>query len=781
MASEHWVAHSVAQRAARWRLWLILSVALMMPLGVVRADSVAGANRFAEAAQYYQQGAFDRAIVLWRQVSTDTIRNNEHLRLRAYLGVAAACHKLGLYQEAFQALSEAHVLLGKIKDANVSAQYYQQLGNLHLANHQHAQSLDAFNEALAQSTGKADTAVSEIQRALVLNDYGNALAVSGYATDALAAYEKSLGIAQARNLTPLALSAGINLVRLKIEQDDLEGARQLSTNAALLLNGMPRSGEWAMSILTMIELDRLLAPAASDVEQRKHLDWLAQVQAFALETANARLLSLTYGYHGGEALRSGATTQAVELTNKAIFHASQAQAPDILYRWYWQLALLLRQQGNLDAALETFDRALTVLAPIRKELLNGYHDSHVFFQQKIRPVYLDFADALLVRADNLSGSASQRTVYDRARNIIEALKSAELQDYFRDECVVAQESRAMTLEQVAPSSALLYPIVLANRVELLLYVNGEYQKRSVAVNQAELVESALRLREFIQDPTNTRFLPYANRLYRWLIEPVKQQLVAAGVDTLIVIPDGALRTIPFAALHSGERYLVEEFAMATTPSLKLTASSRASAAQATVLLGGVAQSVQGFSPLPEVATELATIQSHVGGKVLSDRQYTKGNLTTALMTEDYSIVHMATHGTVGATPAESFLLTYDSKLTMSDLEYLLRIGQFRKNPVELLTLSACETAVGDERAALGLAGIAVKSGAQSVVASLWLVDDNATASLMNRFYRNLSLRDAAAAASKAKALRSAQLGLLADPATQHPANWAAFMLIGNWL
>jgi len=342
----------------------------------------------------------------------------------------------------------------------------------------------------------------------------------------------------------------------------------------------------------------------------------------------------------------------------------------------------------------------------------------------------------------------------------------------------------MALEQLAPSAAILYPIVLGDRVELLLYVNGEYQKRSVAVKQAELVETATRLREFIQDASNTRFLPYANRLYRWLIEPVRMQLTAAGVDTLVVVPDGALRTIPFAALHSGERFLVEEFALATTPSLKLTAGSGASSAPATALLGGIAQSVQGFSPLPEVANELSTIQSHVGGKVLSDRQYTKGNITAALTAEDYSIVHMATHGTVGATPAESFLLTFDSKLTMGDLEYLLRIGQFRKNPVELLTLSACETAVGDERAALGLAGMAVKSGARSVLASLWLVDDNATASLMNRFYKSLTVDNGVNTTrsnSKAKALRAAQLGLLAEPATQHPANWAAFLLIGNWL
>jgi CHAT domain-containing protein len=134
---------------------------------------------------------------------------------------------------------------------------------------------------------------------------------------------------------------------------------------------------------------------------------------------------------------------------------------------------------------------------------------------------------------------------------------------------------------------------------------------------------------------------------------------------------------------------------------------------------------------------------------------------------------------VGATPADSFLLTYDGKLTMTDLDYLLRMGEFRNRQVELLTLSACETAIGDERAALGLAGIAVKSGAKSVVASLWLVDDAATAQLMGSFYRSLDLRGEGAA-SKAKALRAAQLSMLADPATAHPAKWAAFMMIGNW-
>jgi CHAT domain-containing protein len=189
--------------------------------------------------------------------------------------------------------------------------------------------------------------------------------------------------------------------------------------------------------------------------------------------------------------------------------------------------------------------------------------------------------------------------------------------------------------------------------------------------------------------------------------------------------------------------------------------------------------VQGFAPLPQVTSELSSIHDYFDGRVIANHDYTKANLRAALGADNYTIVHMATHGVVGATPAESFLLTYDDKLTMSDLESLLRIGEFRDRRVDLLTLSACETAIGDDRAALGLAGIAVKSGAASVVASLWLVDDTATAALMNRFYKHLKA-PAGGSLPKAKALRAAQLNMLSDSTTEHPANWAAFMLIGSW-
>lgn len=757
----------------------VLCHALLLSSGMLffshsdASESALPSQRFSEAAHQYRQGAFDRAVALWRVVAQDGEDNEPALAARAFLGIAAACQKMGLYQESQQALTSAHRLIVKLSDEKLAAQYEQQTGNLLVAMHRHAQALEIF----AASVTKAEHAQRSELRAAILNDYGNALNASGYTTDALRVYQQASSAARELGLMELALTTSVNIARLQMDSNESAAARATLDDIKSSLSGSTPSHEWAMNILTMVELEQMLG-AADQQEIRARLDRLQEVQDYAMSLRNARLQSLTYGYQGNARRALGEDKLAEALLRKAVFYAAQDQAADVLYRAYWQLARLLRAQEKLDASIETFARALVALAPIRDELLNGQHDSHLLFQRQIKPVYAEFIDALLASADRLPLDA-QRPVLERARNVLEAMKGAELQDYFRDECVVSQQRKAMTTEHIAKNVAVLYPIVLADRIELLSIVNGELRRNSVAIDQEQLIESASRLREHVQRAGQTLFLPYATRLYRWLIAPVKAQLEAQGIDTLVVVPDGVLRTIPFAALYSGERYLIEEFAVAVTPALKFTAAPRAQPGEAKALLAGIAQSVQGFSPLPQVTSELSSIHESIGGRVISNRDYTQANLRSALLAADYSIVHLATHSSMGATPAESFLLTYDDKLTIGDLENLLRIGEFHDRRVELLTLSACETAIGDERAALGLAGIAVKSGAASVVASLWLVDDNATAALMNRFYKHWQAHPENRL-SKAKALRAAQLNLLAEPATDHPANWAAFMLIGNW-
>jgi CHAT domain-containing protein len=138
---------------------------------------------------------------------------------------------------------------------------------------------------------------------------------------------------------------------------------------------------------------------------------------------------------------------------------------------------------------------------------------------------------------------------------------------------------------------------------------------------------------------------------------------------------------------------------------------------------------------------------------------------------------VASHGKFESDVRDTFLLTYDGKLSMDRLEGYMASTTYREQPVELLTLSACQTAVGDDKAALGLGGVAVKAGARSALATLWYINDQASSLLITDFYANLKDSDV----SKARALQEAQLDLLDDPRFNHPSYWAPFLLIGNWL
>jgi len=202
-----------------------------------------------------------------------------------------------------------------------------------------------------------------------------------------------------------------------------------------------------------------------------------------------------------------------------------------------------------------------------------------------------------------------------------------------------------------------------------------------------------------------------------------------------------------------------------------------------VLAAGLVQPDGEFDELPNVAAELESLQKLYGAVVIKDQRCTQAALRDVLDAHRFSIVHIATHGEFQPAADETFLLLFHgSKLKLDDLARLIQPNQFRAAPVDLLTLSACQTATGDqaERAALGLGGIALKAGARSALATLWYVNDEVSAELVGRFYKNLHDD---ARTGKAKALRAAQLHLLADPNRErfrHPCYWSPYLLIGSW-
>jgi CHAT domain-containing protein len=367
-----------------------------------------------------------------------------------------------------------------------------------------------------------------------------------------------------------------------------------------------------------------------------------------------------------------------------------------------------------------------------------------------------------------------------ARDTVETLKSAEVRDYFKEQCLAAPEAKRTAVERAAGQSsrtAVLYPIILPDRIELLLSFADGPQQFTSHVDAKTLNDTVHSLRPAVETLGKRDYFGPAERLYDWLIRPIDAALAERHIDTLVVIPDGALRTIPFATLYDGKEFLVAKYALATSPGLTLMDPEPIERqANARVLLAGLSKPVQGFAALDSVPGELSSIGKLYGGTVLENEDFRLSTVEQDLKTVPYSVVHIASHGEFDSDPQNTYILTYDGKLTLDNLEDALKYSQFREQPLELLTLSACRTAAGDDKSALGLAGVAIKAGARSAVASLWFVSDEASTHLIELFYAKLS-----AGLSKAKAMQQAQLEMIGDRRFRHPGYWSPFLVIGNWL
>ena len=281
----------------------------------------------------------------------------------------------------------------------------------------------------------------------------------------------------------------------------------------------------------------------------------------------------------------------------------------------------------------------------------------------------------------------------------------------------------------------------------------------------------------------------AIQLYDWLIRPAEKFIDPAQTKTLVFILDGSLRNIPMAALYDGEKYLIQKYAVAISlGGLKLPESPPKT--QFKALIAGLSEKPKFPDPAPEkdqfgplqfVGQEVDAIKaSFPGAKVLLNDQFTSNSLQTEINTSPYNVIHLATHGQFGFSREDTFILTdpdnpgEDIKTDLNELDNLLQVRE--QSPIELLVLSACETATGDNREVLGIAGMAVQTGARSTLATLWSIDDSSTAKLMQKFYQTLTEKQV----TKAEALRQAQLELLNQPFAYKPAHWAPYVLVGDW-
>ena len=536
--------------------------------------------------------------------------------------------------------------------------------------------------------------------------------------------------------------------------------------------------------------------------------------------------------------------EALALSQQALARLradAQNTSADLQIALEWRVARLHAASGKQAQSLAAYQRAVNQIEQIRQDIPIDYDDGQSSFSATFEPIYLGLVDGLLKLTDS-TPKPQQDALLRRARDALELVKQTELQDYLGDRCVVdAVKGGSATV--IPPRTAVLYPVIFADRIEMLIETDQGMTRISTRVGGASVRLAASGLSNELRSPQGN-YMPAARQLYDWLLRPLEVFLSATSIDTLVVVPDATTRTVPLGALHDGARFAVEKYAISTATGLSMTNTNAPAPRTLTALVAGAStfgsvvdkysttrlksvlagplgpmtqltppmqsaavapnrllrsmnsrnllvesvvapradglnriESLRSALALPGVSREVQALEKIMPGTQLVDAAFTVDAFALAAKSQRYGAVHLASHGVFGGSADSSYILAFDDVLTLDGLQNILKGEQFQGAPIEVLSLSACETAAGNDRAPLGISGAAMKARAKSVLGTLWPVDDDAAVSVMTRFYAGIAQQGE----SKARALQQSQVQVLRKAQTAHPFFWAPFSLIGNWL
>ncbi len=730
-------------------------------------------------------GKPEQALTIWQQAAiTYTTAGDTAGIAQSQINQAQAMQALGLYRRALATLTQVNQILQKQPNSLLKSAGLRNLGNaLRVVG-----DLDQSKQVLQQSLAIGQQLRSPQEISAALLGLGNVARAQQDTQSALAFYQQAATVSQSQTTK---LQAQLNQLNLLLETHQAIAAQALLPQLQPQIANLPPSHS---GIYARIDFAQSLMKLGSPGTQEQDgggvgnnftpsLPEIAKLMASAVKQAknleDRRAEAYALGSLGGLYEQNQHLSSAKDLTQQALLLAQSVNAPDIAYRWLWQLGRLLKAQGNTQEAIAAYTEAVNILKSLRNDLVAINPDIQFGFRDSVEPVYRQLVE-LLLQSQGTTVPSQQNLA--QARVVIESLQLAELDNFFRTACISAQP---VLVDQVVDKSnltaAVIYPIILPDRLEVILKLPKQKNLHHYVTNIPQsLVEDTLeQLRQNLEKPyTSPEGKSLSQQVYDWLIRPAEADLSQSRIETLVFVLDGSLRNIPLAALYDGQQYIIQKYSVALAPGLSLLNPKPLSQVSLKALAAGLTEARLGFSALTNVGLELNEIKSEVPSKVLLNQQFTSTAFQKQLNSTPFPVVHLATHGQFSSNPDETFILAWDKPIKVNELSYLLQnTDQRRPSGIELLVLSACETATGDKRAALGLAGVAVRSGVRSTVASLWNVDDESSALLLSQFYQEL----AKTPVNKAEALRRAQLTLLKNPAYRHPIYWAPYVLVGNWL
>lgn len=700
-----------------------------------------------------------------------------------------------------RSLANSQRLLGNLSEANKILQQllgsqelsaadlavlYNDLGNVQVAIAQRAKDLGKPNKKIHEPAHKAwvaykqaiELTVQPTQRVLHLQAQVNALSL----LTRFQPWLENTGILQENYILEQSLDRLLASDTLPVGRDTVYGR----------IN-------YAESLIHLAQIsdnpDELYQKAAQLLGQAV---WLTENQLH-----DQRTRSYATGRLGALYVETHQLTTAHPLLEQAVLIAENANAPDISYRWQRQLGKLLEIQANeqeslgqtstaqalKEKSIVAYRSALNTLKKVRNDLLTVNSEVQFSFRDEVEPVYREFIELLLKTADENTKTGQERL--REALGSFDSLQLAEINNFLG--CDSGQRIQLETVND--PKAAIIYAMILDENIAVIVDLPGvenlkPYQlSREISISDDELTGDVLEgihvLRKGLENAgemcSNCPGGKAARSLYRGLIEPLNPALEQiADLDTLVFVLDGELRNIPMAVLDNGQQFLVDRYNIALNPRIELF-KPQPLTEKFRLLLGGVSEQPQ-KPDIPQLEDirflkdELLGIQAYYDDSyVLLDSDFKSQKIGQQLVSNDFSAVHFKTHGKFSSDPGDTFILGYGERIDGKKLGDLIQTGTVGDiKIIDLLSLSTCHSARGDNRAVLGLTGIAVRAGARTAISSLWEAQDEYTTQFMLHFYEKLTEEGV----TRAKAFADAQRALIATE--PDPYVWAPYVLVGNW-
>ncbi|MDF5721780.1 MAG: CHAT domain-containing protein [Rhizonema sp. PD37] len=767
------------------------SIALLTSLKATNSEKLSALAQSFDIQGELQlaRGQADAALKSWERATTlYTQLGKPNLVLTSQTNQAQALQNLGLYRRSISLLYTAFKLPQDTTDIKLKSLLSGISGSPETAT-----ALRTLGDSL-RAVGDLPQARLVLERSLVianklyLPDIITLAQLSlGNTTRAEADFSTALNFYQqaaTSDSVNLRIQAQINQLSLRVDRKQKDEAKSLLPQIQKQIQTLPTS---YTAIEARVNLAQIMMKMRKQTPEAINLREVAELLSITVQQAtdlgNPRLQADALGSLGNVYQENQQWAQAEKLTQQALQLAQQINAGDIAYRWQWQLGRITKAQGKIDSAIAAYKEAVSTIKSLRTDLAAASPDVQFTFRNAVEPIHRELVGLLV--------QSNQKDNFKIARDVIEGLQLVELDNFFREACLTGKPEQ---VDRVDERAAVIYPIILDDQLATIVSLpkskqnsqtkdtrDFRYYKTNISKKEVEVMASRLRS-IFNQSNTFKLTVSELQKMYDLVIRPEAADLAASKVDTLVFVLDGVLRNIPMAALHDGKNFLVEKYSIALTPGLQLLAPRSLKQERLGALVAGLSEArPPDFLALPNVEKEVQNIKSELPSQVLLNNKFTNSAFENKVSAVSYPIVHLATHAQFSSQADETFILTWNGKIKVNDLSSLLKTVQLSRNkPLELLILSACQTATGDDKSALGLAGVAVRSGASSTVATLWQINDEVSASLMGLFYEQL-VQARKTGISKAEALRQAQLAILRQPKYQSPYYWGAFVLLGNWI